>query len=104
MCGRAWTLKYSGFTEVLPTRAFLVPLDEDEEIEVALGKGQSVSIKYKAVSELQPNGKRYAHLPSTLPDDITAIMGCVSRHFCRSPLCLSNNTCMPTTRWAGLRV
>lgn len=56
---RAWTLKYSGFTEVLPTRAFLVPLDEDEEIEVALGKGQSVSIKYKAVSELQPNGKRY---------------------------------------------
>ena len=60
---RAWTLKYSGFTEVLPTRAFLVPLDEDEEIEVALGKGQSVSIKYKAVSELQPNGKRCAPPP-----------------------------------------
>jgi len=56
---RAWLLKYSRFTEVLPTRAFLVPLDEDEEIEVVLGKGQSVNVKYKACGELQPDGKRY---------------------------------------------
>lgn len=62
MC-RAWVVKYSRFTEVLPTRAFLVPLEEDEEIEVTLGKGQSVSIKYKAMSELQPNGKRYVLVP-----------------------------------------
>ena len=45
---------------MLPTRAFLVPLDEDEEIEVALAKGQSVSVKYKACGELQPDGKRCA--------------------------------------------
>ncbi len=58
-CGRrAWLLKYSRYTEVLPTRAFLVPLDEDEEIEVVLGKGQSVNVKYKACGELQPDGKR----------------------------------------------
>ena len=56
-------MKYSRFTEVLPTRAFLVPLDEDEEIEVRLGKGQTVSIKYKAMSELQPNGKRCVPIP-----------------------------------------
>ena len=35
-----------------------MPLDEDEEVEVALAKGQSVSIKYKASGELQPDGKR----------------------------------------------
>ena len=57
---RAWLLKYSRYTEVLPTRAFLVPLDEDEEIEVSLGKGQSVNVKYKACGELQPDGKRCA--------------------------------------------
>ena len=39
-----------------------VPLDEDEEVEVALAKGQSVSIKYKASGELQPDGKRCAGL------------------------------------------
>ena len=45
---------------MLPTRAFLAPMDEDEEIEVELAKGNSVIIKYKALSELQPNGKRWA--------------------------------------------
>ena len=44
---------------MLPTRAFLAPMDEDEEIEVELSKGNSVIIKYKALSELQPNGKRW---------------------------------------------
>ena len=47
---------------MLPTRAFLAPMDEDEEIEVELSKGNSVIIKYKALSELQPNGKRWAAL------------------------------------------
>ncbi len=37
-----------------------VPLDEDEEVEVALAKGQSVSIKYKASGEMQADGKRCA--------------------------------------------
>lgn len=55
---RAWTLLNSEFTEKLPTRAFLVPLEEDEELEVELSKGNTVSIKYKAISELQPNGTR----------------------------------------------
>ena len=54
---------------MLPTRAFLVPLEEDEEIEVTLARGQAISIKYKAVSELQPNGKRCAAklAPGTAP-------------------------------------
>lgn len=43
---------------MLPTKAFLAPMDEDEEIEVELAKGNKVIIKYKALSELQPNGKR----------------------------------------------
>lgn len=42
----------------LPTRAFLAPLEEDEEITVQLSKGSEVTIKYKAQGELQPNGKR----------------------------------------------
>ena len=57
MC-RLWEQQYSKFTAMLPTRAFLVPMDEDEEIEVELSKGNAVIIKYKALSELQPNGKR----------------------------------------------
>lgn len=55
---RAWEAKYSAFTAMLPTKAFLAPMDEDEEIEVELAKGNKVIIKYKALSELQPNGKR----------------------------------------------
>ena len=57
---RLWEQQYSKFTAMLPTRAFLAPMDEDEEIEVELAKGNSVIIKYKALSELQPNGKRWA--------------------------------------------
>ena len=34
MCHRDWGIQYSRFTEVLPTRSFLAPLEEDEEIEV----------------------------------------------------------------------
>ncbi|CAL5223603.1 g6142 [Coccomyxa viridis] len=55
---KLWEQQYSKFTAMLPTRAFLAPMDEDEEIEVELSKGNSVIIKYKALSELQPNGKR----------------------------------------------
>ena len=38
-------------------------MEEDEEMEVELSKGNSVTIKYKALSELQPNGKRCAGGP-----------------------------------------
>ncbi|KAK9814506.1 hypothetical protein WJX72_007023 [[Myrmecia] bisecta] len=55
---KAWVIKYSKFTEKLPTRAFLVPLEEDEEVEVELAKGNTVSIKFKAVGEVQPDGTR----------------------------------------------
>lgn len=51
---------------MLPTKAFLAPMDEDEEIEVELAKGNTVVIKYKALSELQPNGKRYMSLSRAL--------------------------------------
>ena len=55
---RNWQGKYSKFTEAIPTRAFLVPLDEDEEVEVEISKGNITHIKYRAVGELQPNGTR----------------------------------------------
>ncbi|KAK9800249.1 hypothetical protein WJX73_006193 [Symbiochloris irregularis] len=53
-----WGDRYSRFTEQLPTRPFWAPMEEDEEIEVDLSPGNVVSIKYKALSELQPNGMR----------------------------------------------
>lgn len=37
----------------LPTRAFLAPLDEDEEISVEMAKASQVTIKFKAKGELQ---------------------------------------------------
>ena len=55
---RAFIETYSSFVERLPTRAFLAPLDVDEEIDVMLAKGNVVTIKYKAKGELQPNGTR----------------------------------------------
>jgi pyruvate carboxylase len=55
---RTFVNNYSTFVERLPTRAFLAPLDVDEEIDVVLAKGNVVSIKYKAKGELQPNGVR----------------------------------------------
>lgn len=51
-------MKYSKFTDAIPTRAFLVPLDEDEEVEVEISKGNIINIKYRAMGELQPNGTR----------------------------------------------
>jgi len=54
----SFALKYSNLVERLPTRAFLAPLDEDEEIEVEIAKGVSASIRFKAMGELQSNGKR----------------------------------------------
>ena len=44
--------------ERLPTRAFLAPLAEDEEVEVELAPGNTISIRYKATSQLQADGKR----------------------------------------------
>lgn len=51
-------MKHSKFTDAIPTRAFLVPLDEDEEVEVEISKGNIIHIKYRAMGELQPNGTR----------------------------------------------
>ena len=42
----------------LPTKAFLVGLDIDEECEVELRAGVRASIKLKAIGELLPDGKR----------------------------------------------
>lgn len=55
---RSFITNFSSYVERLPTRAFLAPLDVDEEIDVVLAKGNTVSIKYKAKGELQPNGTR----------------------------------------------
>jgi len=54
----SFVLKYSDLIEKLPTRAFLAPLEEDEEVELDLAKGVGATIKYKAVGELQASGKR----------------------------------------------
>ena len=43
---------------MLPTKAFLVGLDIDEECEVELRAGVRASIKLKAIGELLPNGNR----------------------------------------------
>eukprot|EP00891_Asterochloris_glomerata_P005106 jgi/Astpho2/5106/fgenesh1_pm.00073_%23_5_t len=53
-----WQLRYSRYTEALPTQAFLAAMEEDDEIEVELSPNQNVIIKFKAVGELQPNGTR----------------------------------------------
>ena len=50
--------EYGNKVTYLPTRTFLAPMEEDEEITVHLAKGSDISIKYKAKGELQPNGKR----------------------------------------------
>lgn len=64
---RSWQGKYSKFTEAIPTRAFLTPLDEDEEVEVEISKGNITHIKYRAMGELQPNGTRYPLFHCTHP-------------------------------------
>ncbi|MEW5296933.1 MAG: hypothetical protein WDW36_000179 [Sanguina aurantia] len=52
-----FTQTYSDLIEKLPTRAFLTPAEEDEEIEFEIAKGVSANIKFKAMGELQMNGK-----------------------------------------------
>mmetsp|Transcript_10605 Transcript_10605/g.26883 ORF Transcript_10605/g.26883 Transcript_10605/m.26883 type:complete len:873 (+) Transcript_10605:787-3405(+) len=47
-----------GDLSVLPTKAFLRPLETDEEIVLDLGKGTTANITYKAVGEPQANGCR----------------------------------------------
>ena len=56
---RTFITNYSHFVERLPTRAFLAPLDADEEIDVVLSRGNVVTIRYLAKGEIQPaNGTR----------------------------------------------
>eukprot|EP00884_Botryococcus_braunii_P003586 jgi/Botrbrau1/13228/Bobra.0199s0001.1 len=50
---KLFEIQYSEFVEALPTRNFLTPMVEDEEIEVQISKGNTVTIKYKAKSELR---------------------------------------------------
>ncbi len=50
--------QYSELVTQLPTRAFLAPLEADEQVEVQLGEGASATIRLKAAGELQPGGKR----------------------------------------------
>jgi pyruvate carboxylase len=49
---------YGNLISNLPTRAFLAPLKEDEEISVDVAKGSQVTIKFRAKGELQESGKR----------------------------------------------
>ncbi len=42
---REYVLQYSELIEKLPTRAFLVPLDEDEELEIQLAKVGTAAAK-----------------------------------------------------------
>lgn len=55
---KAWQEKFGDTIEKLPTREFLVPLEEDQELTVTLAKGVDMTFKYKAVGELQSDGKR----------------------------------------------
>jgi len=55
---KSMTSEFSKYISHLPTRAFLKPLDVDEDIDVELSKGNIVNIKYKAKGELQPSGMR----------------------------------------------
>ena len=48
--------KYSDLIERLPTRAFLAPLEEDEEVELGISRGVGATIRFKAVGELQDSG------------------------------------------------
>lgn len=51
-------LRFGSLLPKLPTRAFLSPLAEDEELELPVAQGFTYIIKYKAKGELQENGKR----------------------------------------------
>ena len=48
---KSFQARFGAHTDKLPTRAFLVPLHEDEELEVKLNQGVITTIKYKAVGE-----------------------------------------------------
>jgi len=55
---KAFIVKYGREIDRLPTRPFLTPLEEDEEVEVELNKGVVATMKYKAIGELQSTGHR----------------------------------------------
>ena len=55
---KAWQQKFGDQIEKLPTREFLIPLEEDEELTVSLAKGVDMTFEYKAVGELQSDGMR----------------------------------------------
>lgn len=63
---QAHVLRYSDLIEKLPTRAFLVPLREDEEVEIELSKVRQGHTQQHAVSVtvsplLPANGKAEVH-------------------------------------------
>ncbi len=53
----AFREQYSGVS-VLPTRAFIAPLEVGEEISFDLERGKTLVVKLTAVGELDPEGKR----------------------------------------------
>lgn len=46
-----WRQKFGSVVSKLPTRAFLTPLKEDEELELQISKGVVATIKYKATGK-----------------------------------------------------
>ena len=61
---KAFIVKYGREIDRLPTRPFLTPLEEDEEVEVELNQGVVATMKYKAIGENNaPHHLRtYGHL------------------------------------------
>ena len=57
-------------------------LEEDEELEVQLSPGNAVTIKYKAMSELQPSGIRWVHqcAYSVCPVALTKVGSLMQNH------------------------
>mmetsp|Transcript_38533 Transcript_38533/g.108941 ORF Transcript_38533/g.108941 Transcript_38533/m.108941 type:complete len:1254 (+) Transcript_38533:126-3887(+) len=55
---RSHVAEYSELTSKLSSTAFFHEMEEDDEVEVELFPGNSVVIKFKAIGEIQPNGKR----------------------------------------------
>ena len=87
-------MKYSKFTDAIPTRAFLVPLDEDEEVEVEISKGNIIHIKYRAMGELQPNGTRsLPHLYSCFTRMLCSFWLIYTAHPCVNRLCDGTALC-----------
>lgn len=52
-----WRDRYGDCSRI-PTRAFVTPMEQDEEISVVMNKGRIAYIKFKALGELLPGNER----------------------------------------------